>query len=165
MCKKDEFHLLILRKSPTGLCLWIMPCCCLFKCIIFSSGFCPCRAFGKWSMQEYLWYLFVAGVTAGCSFRWKAGPLSPTASPRALSEWVAKLLWLPEYFTVVLQVLCKDLFFSKTQLRSVEFWVFLTYCQYFRPVIVLSLSGAKKPASFNLWFPRSFDLIQAVWIS
>lgn len=46
----------------------------------------------------------VAGVTAGCSCRWEAGPLCPTASPRRLSEWVARLVRLPEYFTVALQV-------------------------------------------------------------
>lgn len=91
----------------TGLCLWIMPRCCVSKCPGFSNGFCPCRAVGKWSMEEHLWYLFVAGVTAGCSCRGEAGPLSPTASPCRLSEWVARLVRLPEYFTVALQVLPK----------------------------------------------------------
>lgn len=109
--EKFDFHLWIVRKItfPTGLCLWIMPCCCVSKHPGFSNGFCPYRAAGKWSMEEHLWYLFVAGVTAGCSCRGEAGSLSPTASPCLLSERFARLVRLPEYFTLALQILPKGL--------------------------------------------------------
>lgn len=108
----------------------------------------------------FLCVCVVAGVTAGCSCRWEAGPLCPTASPRRLSEWVARLVRLPEYFTVALQVTA-HLYgrISAVMLDSFwdsawYFWVFLILSNY---VTTTTLSCANKPASFSP--------IQAVWTS
>lgn len=108
--KKDESHRLIVRKSAFCRPLFMNNAfAAVSKYGGLSNGFYPCRAVGKWSMEEHLWYLFVAGVTAGCSCRGKVGPLSPTVSPYWLSEWVVRLVRLPEYFIVALQVLPKGL--------------------------------------------------------
>jgi len=55
-------------------------------------------------MREHLGYIFAAGVSAGCCCRGEAGSLSPAAGPRQLTQWVARLVLLPPYFIVGVQV-------------------------------------------------------------
>lgn len=47
-----------------------MPFCCVSKCSRFGNGFCPCRAVGKWSMEEHLWYFFFVCVCCRWCYRW-----------------------------------------------------------------------------------------------
>ena len=99
MGKIDEFQLLVVWKSPfpAGLCLWIMPCCCVSKCTGLGNGFCRCRAVGRWSMEEHLWYLFCCWCHCWLQLKRGSGGLSLPRGVHAGSQnWsqISRAAWI-----------------------------------------------------------------------
>lgn len=82
----------------------IPPCCTVSRWIALIMDSADAQAVGKWSMEEQLRYLFVAGGTAGC--RESGSPLPPQRV-NAGSECVATSVQMPEYVIVALQGLAE----------------------------------------------------------